>query len=216
MILSNSLPRRTAMILVCAVPIAVSIAASIVVPAVLSGAAPAYAGPPVPAVGAVGPRGGRVVLIRHAEKPDDGRNLSEAGALRARADATVLQGLSLNGRPIRFDRLVATQDSRHSDRPRETLAPLAQALHLPIEQPAADKDVTGLAAWLHALPAGQTVLVAWHHGAMPKLMAALGADPARLLPDGHWPETDFGSAYALSFDAEGRLVSAVPLAVPPP
>jgi hypothetical protein len=76
-----------------------------------------------------------VLIVRHAEKPDDGSGLTPRGEARAEAYASI---------SIRFDsmaitllpqRLIATSDSKSSERPRLTLTPLAERLQLPLEQP---------------------------------------------------------------------------------
>src|SRR5882672_5994652 len=80
-----------------------------------------------------------IILIRHAEKPDDpdARHLSKAGEERARelvAFLTTDPEFTKYGPPVA---LFATQTTRHGrgQRTRETLAPLAKELHLPIEAP---------------------------------------------------------------------------------
>ena len=113
----------------------------------------------------------------------------------------------IGGAPVHIDTLVATADSDDSDRPRLTLTPLSQALGLPIQQPYADKDVKGLAAWLSS-QTDHVVLVAWHHGKLPKLLADLGADPGQLLPNGVWPEDVYNWVIELRYDAQGHLISA--------
>ena len=65
----------------------------------------------------------QLVILRHAEKPDDPRDpdLSPEGDARAQMLATLI--------PRRFpnpDRLFCAARSRHSNHPYDTLAPLAQ------------------------------------------------------------------------------------------
>jgi hypothetical protein len=154
-----------------------------------------------------GPANATVLLVRHAEKPDSGPGLAPAGEARAAAYVSYFEHFRIAGAPARIDTLVATADSANSMRPRLTITPLGKALGLPVQQPYADQDVKDLAAWLAARP-GHVTLVAWHHGKMPKLLAALGADPATLLPGGVWPSDTYDWVIELRYDAQGHLTTA--------
>jgi hypothetical protein len=148
-----------------------------------------------PPAAVIGPR--IVLIIRHAEKPDDPNdpNLSPRGMERAAALATVI--------PRDFpkpDFLLATKRSAHSNRPFETLEPLGKRLHLPIDSSYLDKDFAGLAHQVLTDPkyAGKVVLIAWHHGKIASLAHALGASSA---PD-KWNSQTFDRVWQLSY-AEG-------------
>src|SRR6478672_2317427 len=73
------------------------------------------------------PNGGpsRIILMRHADKPDDpdDPDLSAAGVARAEHLATYIP--QIFGKP---DYIIATARSKHSDRPLETVVPLARAV----------------------------------------------------------------------------------------
>ncbi len=155
-----------------------------------------------------GPPNGTVLIIRHAEKPANGTGLTPAGEARAAAYVSYFGHFQIGGARVRIDELVATTDSDGSVRPRLTLTPLSQALNLPIQQPFADKDVKSLATWLSSQQPGRVVLVAWHHGKLPQLLADLGADPGQLLPNGTWPDEVYDWVIELRYDAQGRLLSA--------
>jgi phosphohistidine phosphatase SixA len=144
------------------------------------------------------PTGPRVILIiRHAEKPEgsDGKNdpnLAPRGYERAAALAHVI--------PEHFPRpdfLLATKRSSHSNRPVETLEPLAKALHEKIEAKFKDDDFSALAREVLTDPkfAGKTVLIAWHHGEIPELAHALGAADA---PD-KWDSSVFNRVWEITF-----------------
>jgi phosphohistidine phosphatase SixA len=138
-----------------------------------------------------------VMIIRHAEKPaDDGKddpNLSQRGYERAQALAKVI--------PEHFPRpdfLIATKASKSSDRPGETIEPLAKTLHEEIEFPFKDDDYERLA---HAVLsekkyASKTVLIAWHHGTIPQLAKALGAKD---VPE-HWKSDVFDRVWEIRYD----------------
>jgi hypothetical protein len=74
--------------------------------------------------------------------------------------------------------IFATQNSKHSKRPVETVTPLATGLNLPINDGFADKDadITEMAnAILNDFAfAGKIVLICWHHGKIPAVAKALG------------------------------------------
>ncbi len=119
---------------------------------------------PAPATQPLGPH--IVMIIRHAEKPDEtdgivNINLSKQGFERAAALAKVI--------PDNFphpDFLIATKQSKNSNRPAETITPLSQALHEPIESTFKDDQFDQLAKEILADPkyAGKTVLISfWHH-----------------------------------------------------
>lgn len=151
-----------------------------------------------------------VVIVRHGEKPDEGAGLSPAGEARAKAYVGYFEHLSLDGTPFKPDTLVASADSKNSARERLTLEPLAQALGLPIDQRFADKEVKQLAHALAGESHGKSVLIAWHHGELAKLIDALGADPATLLPDGRWPDDVFNWVVVLRYDHQGKLIPGSP------
>ena len=147
-----------------------------------------------------------VLIVRHGEKPDSGPDLSPEGQARAQAYVAYFQPFMLDGAPFRPDMLVASADSRNSARERLTLTPLSQALKLPIDQRFADREVQNLVAALSTESHGKSILIAWHHGQLAKLIKAFGADPKALLPDGKWPGDEFNWVVVLRFDHTGQLV----------
>jgi hypothetical protein len=116
----------------------------------------------------------KVMVMRHAEKLDDPNdpNLSPAG--KARAAALVAWYPATFGLP---DFIFATAISKHSERPIQTVQPMAQQLGIPLDVTFADQDYGALAKALLASSnfAGRTILVCWHHGNIPPLMRSLGA-----------------------------------------
>jgi hypothetical protein len=61
---------------------------------------------------------------------------------------------------------------------------------------------------LKAKPHGKAILICWHHGNIPKMLAEFGADPVKLLPDGKWPADNFSWVIQLRYNHEGKLISA--------
>jgi hypothetical protein len=151
-----------------------------------------------------------IILIRHAEKPDDPEDphLSPAGVARSKRLVSYLAtdpsmvGL---GAPVA---IFATRTTRHDDgqRTQETVAPLARALRLPVQTPFLGKQYAAFAARILADPAlaGKTVLVSWNHEAIPELAAALGVNPA----PPKWKGSDFDQVYVISY-ARGATSLAV-------
>ena len=151
-----------------------------------------------------------IVLIRHAEKPDVGDALSSAGDARANAYVDYFKHFTVNSNAIHFDYLFAAKDSHESKRPRLTIKPLSKGLGLGINTDFKDEEYARLADELHSRRYGdKNILVCWHHGKIPKLLAALGADPLHLLPNGKWPEDVFGWVLLLEYDENGHLNAAV-------
>jgi hypothetical protein len=91
------------------------------------------------------------------------------------------QSVPIQGKAPRFqqpDFIFATQKSKHSNRPVETVTPLSIAIGLTINDGFADKDsdITTMADAIlqDSAYAGKVVLICWHHGKIPALAQALG------------------------------------------
>jgi hypothetical protein len=149
-----------------------------------------------------------VMIIRHAEKPESGPGLTPEGEARAHAYVGYFEHFSVNGVPMVPNALYAAADSKSSMRPRLTITPLSQALGLPIDDRFADKQTKDIADALRTEAHGNHVLIAWHHGEIPKLIHDLGADSAALIPGDKWPSDVFGWVVVLQYDHKGRLASS--------
>jgi hypothetical protein len=165
-----------------------------------------------------------IMLIRHAEKPRPGSQgvgldgMPDEGSLSvtgwARAGALVGLFAPAEGRALlphlrRPGRLLAAARSdRHpSSRPRDTLALLAAALELPVEEH--DDDEASLAFLAESLQdSEQAVLVSWRHDSLPALAGGLlrrpGAAPAR------WPEDRFDLVWVIERDGFSPRLVQVP------
>ena len=149
------------------------------------------------------------LLIRHAEKPEEGAGLAPAGEIRAKAYADYFQALKLGSETLKPDAIYAAADSKNSRRPRLTVEPLAHALGLAVNTDYKDRDFALLANALQSRKStGRNLLICWHHGAMLELLRALGADPGTLLPAGRWPGEEYDWLIVLRYDAAGHLVDA--------
>jgi hypothetical protein len=120
-----------------------------------------------------------VFLIRHAEKPTDDKdpNLAPRGVERAEALPELF--VQMKGAPPprlpRPDFLFASDASKHSNRPMETILPLSQVLHEKIDHDYVDLETGPVAKRiLSGKYAGKVVLVSWHHGELKQLAEALG------------------------------------------
>jgi hypothetical protein len=136
----------------------------------------------------------QILIIRHAEKNDSKADihLNTRGYQRAAALPTLF--------PLRFetpDFLFASRQSKHSNRPVETVTPLASALGLKIDNNYAEEDFRFLSQRLLSKPiyAGKIVLICWHHENIPGLARALGVKdaPAR------WPEKRFDQIWRIEY-----------------
>src|SRR5262249_22651742 len=95
----------------------------------------------------------------------------------------------------------ATNRSKRSDRPLETVKPLAKALKLGVNDNYGNDAYPKLAEELLTNPkyAGKTILVCWHHGKIPELVEALGASG---VPK-HWKDDSFDRVWVVTFDEKG-------------
>ena len=154
----------------------------------------------------------KIMIIRHAEKHQHGshdRGISEDGrpshhelTVRGwqRAGALVHLFAPPGGLPddcrIRTPRSIfasdATRDSP-SLRAMHTVGPLATALGLPVDHTYAEEEEAALAAVVVAAPS--PVLIAWHHGAIPRLVTEIAGE----LPGCpvHWPDDRFDLIWIL-------------------
>ena len=148
-----------------------------------------------------GPPPATILLIRHAEKLNDGRiDLSPIGFERARLLPKVFAPGARPDLPTP-QVLFATRESAHSNRPIQTVTPLAAALHLPIDDSFRDQDYAALASTLlSGKYAGKVVLVVWHHGKIPQLAKALGATP----PYNPWPEQQYDRIWRIDY-VDGKV-----------
>jgi phosphohistidine phosphatase SixA len=123
----------------------------------------------------------RILLMRHAEKPEDDHipDLAAAGFKRAENLAKYI--LTQYGRP---DYIFASANSKKSSRPYETALPLSRETGVPIDLSFKDKDYERLAELLRRDTrfAGKLIVVVWHHGNIPDFAEALHAR------DGDYPE----------------------------
>lgn len=165
------------------------------------------------------PKNTTILMIRHAEKPDDDNDpgLAVAGQERAQAYVVYFQNYPPGGKPIKLNYLFASEDSKESHRPKLTLKPLAQALNLQTNLDYKDKDYGNLATEINGNSKydQSQILICWHHGHILDLagVGALGVDPSKLpassnWPPNPWPGEVFGWLLQISYDANGNVIPA--------
>lgn len=140
----------------------------------------------------------RIILMRHGDKDDDdseNQDLSAAGMARAQRLATYIP--ETFGKP---DVIIATAHSKHSDRPKETVQPLADALGLRIQHDYENDEFADLIDQVFNDPdfKNKTIVICWHHGKLPAMAVLLGA-PAGSFPD-PWPADAYNIILDLQYD----------------
>ena len=153
-----------------------------------------------------GPKNAVVLIIRHAEDAGSGHGLSPRGEERAEAYKNYFLNFTLDSQPRKPEAVLVAKDSKQSHRPRLTVEPFAKEAKLPIDSSIGNKQPADLAAELRANHQGKVILVCWHHGQIPALLRALGAEPEKVLPNGKWPKTVYDWVILVSFDENGRLI----------
>ncbi len=154
----------------------------------------------------------RVLIIRHGEKPGDpcidgsadGPNLSSRGYERAEALAADVP--TQFGRP---DFIIATQATRSSNRPIETITPLSKAIAVAIDHKHSNDNYDKVAADILSNPkyAGKQVLICWHHGKIPELTVLLRGQP----PVSPWPCNMFDRVWQITYPTDGSATTTVQL-----
>ena len=151
--------------------------------------------------------GNTLLIVRHAEKPPHGRELTPIGQARANAYIHYFEPFNEIGLKLRVNALYSGSDSPDSIRPRLTLEPLSRATGLPLDSSISSKDPNALVTLLRMQPHGNHPLIAWRHRSILALLTALGASPD-LIPAGTWPDDTYDWVIVLTFDNAGHLHSS--------
>lgn len=148
----------------------------------------------------------QILIIRHAEKPANGPDLDDQGYQRAKLLVNYFEttpAVLKYGTPVAIYAAEPGDVSRDvdaSNRPLETVTPLAQALGLKINDSFTHDQTQEVAQDILSNPAydGKMVLICWEHKKIIDIVQALGVSP---LP-GKWPGTDFGTVYEINFSGD--------------
>ena len=149
----------------------------------------------------------QIILLRHAEKPEDkdAVHLSARGEERARALVALLGRSSPFTSNAAVAALFATRVTKHdhSHRTGETLTPTSRELGLPIQLAVDSDNVSAMAASVRSRAEyrGRTVIICWTHHDLAQLAAALGIRPE---PPA-WKEKVFDRLWIIRYEA-GRAV----------
>jgi hypothetical protein len=163
-----------------------------------------------------------VLILRHAEKPDnaDDPDLSSRGAARAAAlPSLFLAPPTFRTKPAPFptpDVLFAAGESNKSNRPVETVTPLAKALgDMTIHHKHKDDDFQAVADDIvgEKKYAGKTILICWHHGKIPELARAIldrakNGDKVKDQLPRRWDDAVFDRIWQITFDDAGKATFA--------
>jgi hypothetical protein len=134
----------------------------------------------------------RVVILRHAEKPAEGDNLSCQGLNRALALADVLYKKFKLPDHI-FVPSIKTGKTTDVARMYQTIVPFAVKHNLPIDTKFDVGSETALAQAI--LKKTGTLLVVWEHDRIPNLVRRLGIKEPAL----KWKGTDYDSIWIVTF-----------------
>jgi hypothetical protein len=164
----------------------------------------------------------QVLVFRHAEKPDQDNDphLTSRGAARAAAlPSLFLIPPTFPTKPALLptpDFIFATQESKHSNRPVETVTPLAKALgDMPIHAKHKDEDYQAVVDEIFGKSkyAGKISLICWHHGKIPHLALAILAkakngDALKDQVPKKWDNAIFDRVWQITFDDAGTATFA--------
>lgn len=160
---------------------------------VLLPAAPAAAGP------------AQIVLIRHGEKPPEGNGLDVPGQERAAAYVAYFQ---IRPEMLQFGKPVAiyaqgAKSAEKSQRPVQTVKPLADALKLPVIDKYTREEFAKMVQEIQNNRAydGKMVLICWEHHVILNIAKAFGA---RDLPE-RWHGHVFDRSWVLTFASDGSV-----------
>ena len=138
----------------------------------------------------------QIVILRHAEKPSSGNELSQRGWDRARALPALFSSraeLTAYGAPVEV--IGMSQKPHHSIRSVQTVSFLSSSLHLQTNTDYMPDDVDELVSDLSsdARLDGKTVVICWHRDNLPELIEAFGG------PDiGRVPSNQYDRLWVLS------------------
>jgi len=148
-----------------------------------------------------------VIIIRHAEKPDDDDDihLAPQGYTRAGALSVWFDSTRNSGAFPKIDFIFAADKSRHSNRSFETVEPLASWLGLEINHAFEQDQTDDVASEIFSKSDydRSVVLICWHHGHIPELATALGATD---LPRPEWPDDVFDRIWTIEYGDQGQAI----------
>ena len=147
----------------------------------------------------------QVIIIRHAEKPPTGNDLSAQGYQHAQELVPYFESnsdVTQYGTPVAIYAMAPGGDDP-ANRAIETVTPLANALSLQVLSPFTRLEFAPVVNAIMTNPAydGKMVLVCWEHKAIPGLAAQFGVSPT----PSKWNGSDFTTVFRIDFTSEGKV-----------
>ena len=148
----------------------------------------------------------QVMIIRHAEKPPEGTQLSSKGKERAAALAAFFignPGLTRFGTPVAIY-AAGIKDENSSRRSIQTVTPLAAVLRLKVIDTFKHNGFRQMVEEIKANPQydKKMVLICWEHHLIPIIAKAFGVKNAPT----KWSGTVFDRLWVLNFQSDGSIV----------
>ena len=146
----------------------------------------------------------QVIIIRHAEKPTQGNQLSLKGKERAAALLPYLietDSLITNGTPAAIYAMAAPRGDS-SLRPIQTVTPLADMLKIKIRDSFERDNYKKMVEEIKSDPTvdGKTVLICWEHSVIPEIARAFGA----LQTPSRWPGETYDRTWVITLTQNGK------------
>jgi hypothetical protein len=147
----------------------------------------------------------RIIIIRHAEKPDEGNELSLKG--RERAAALVPYFLEtpdfFKGMPLVAIYAQGPKKEGSSIRAVQTVKGVAEATKVTIIDKFTRDEFPDMFAEIRKNAAydGKTVLICWEHKFIPDIAQAFGASDA----PNHWRGHVYDRTWIITFKEEGKI-----------
>jgi len=141
----------------------------------------------------------RIIILRHAEKPPQGDNLSCMGLNRAfKLPAVIVRKFGVPG--IAYVPAPSVGKATKSGRMMQTVWPLAVKYNLTVNTKFEVEQTKKLADDL--LKRTGTVIVVWEHDNIPKIITALGVDSKKV----KWKGDDFDSLWIVNISGGARTL----------
>jgi hypothetical protein len=134
----------------------------------------------------------KIVIIRHAEKPAKGDNLTCQGLNRSLLLPKLLKAKFGLPTYIFVPAIVPGESTKHS-RMFQTISPFAIKYNLTINTSHEEKDSLMIAKDLESRKG--TILLVWEHKAIAPIVRSLGVNAPKLT----WPDDDYDSIWIVTF-----------------
>lgn len=143
----------------------------------------------------------RIIIVRHAEKPLDGKNLDKLGYERAAALPYYFQKFDGQNKIVAVYAMRPNSQQDSAKRPVETCQPTANYFKLPLNVRYSHDDYPKLVEEIKNNPAyqGKTVLICWEHRVIPKMANDFG-----IRRNINWPSDVFDATWIIQYNKSGK------------